>query len=333
MAPDDRNLPRVTIITPVFNEEASLEAFRAEVVRCFMSSTTVRYEVLFVDDGSTDRSWEIIERYCAESPRFRALRLSRNFGSHLAASAGIDYADSDAIATLACDLQDPPEAILEFVERWQGGAEIVWGRRRTRAESPLRVWFTNMFIWLLRTHAMPSGSKFTTGSFLLIDRKVADCFRQFREHNRIIFAIVAWTGFTQDVVSYDRRSRKAGVSGWSPGRMIKAMYDTLLGFSGLLPRLITVLGAAMFLMNIPIAAYLILNYFLSRPFQGWTGLMVTLCFFFGIVCLMLGVMSEYLHRIYIETTGRPLYFISRRIGVGSTVLEVNGSSPLRRSDL
>jgi dolichol-phosphate mannosyltransferase len=305
----------VTIITPVFNEEASLEAYRAEVSRCLLSSPDVDYEVLFVDDGSTDRSWEIIERFCGESSHFRGLRLSRNFGSHPAITAGIDHTSGDAVATLACDLQDPPETIREFVDKWRAGAQIVWGRRRTRAEKRLRVWTINVFSWIVRTQAMPAGSKFSTGSFLLIDRTVADCFRQFRENNRITFALVAWTGFTQEVVLYDRRARRAGISGWNFGRMIKAMYDTLIGFSSLLPRFITLLGAAIFLMNIPIAIYLIVNYIFSRPFPGWTGLMVSLCFFFGVVGLMLGVMTEYLHRIYVEVAGRPLYFIAKKSGV------------------
>lgn len=308
------SLPHVTIITPVFNEEASLEAFRAEVSRCLFESPTVYYEVLFIDDGSTDRSWEIIERFCEESERFRALRLSRNFGSHTAVTAGIDFATGDAIATLACDLQDPPETVCAFVDKWRGGAQIVWGRRRSRAEKRLRVWTASLFAWLVRTQAMPKGSKFSTGSFLLIDRRVADCFRQFREHNRVIFALIAWTGFKQDVVTYEQRARRAGVSSWNFGRMVKAMYDTLIGFSTLLPRFITLLGAAIFLMNIPFALFLIADYVFSRPIPGWTGLMVTLCFFFGVVCLMLGIMSEYLHRIYIETTGRPLYFISQEVG-------------------
>lgn len=314
-------VPRVTIITPVFNEEASLEAFRAEVTRTLLSREDAFYEILFVDDGSTDRSWEMIERFCAESGRFRGLRLSRNFGSHSALSAGIDNASGDAVATLACDLQDPPQTVLEFVEQWRRGAQIVWGRRRSRADNPLRIATIKLFSWLMRTQAMPKGSKFSTGSFLLMDRSVVECYRQFKEHNRITFALVAWTGFTQDVVLYDRKARAAGVSGWNFGRMIKAMYDTLIGFSSLLPRFITVLGAAIFLMNIPILLYLVTDYLIARPFPGWTGLMVTLCFFFGIVCLMLGVMTEYLHRIYIEAAGRPLYFVAKRAGTPAALLE------------
>lgn len=306
--------PRVTIVTPVFNEEASLEAFRAEISRCLLSDDDAHYEVLFVDDGSTDSSWQIIERFCAESPRFRGLRFSRNFGPHTALSAGIDHATGDAVATLACDLQDPPETILDFVERWRAGAQIVWGRRRTRIESRWRIWTSNIFSSLIRAYAMPKGSKFTTGSFFLVDRTVADCFRQFRERNRITFALVAWTGFAQDTVLYDRRARLAGTSGWTFGRMIKAMYDTFIGFSNVLPRLFTVIGGFIFLLNILFTLYLIFNALFSTPLPGWTGLMVALSAFFGLVFLMLGVMSEYLHRIYMEVTGRPLYFIAQRSG-------------------
>jgi dolichol-phosphate mannosyltransferase len=323
------SLPRVTIITSVFNEGASLEAFRAEVSRCLFPRLDVYYEVLFVDDGSTDQSWELIERFCEESSRFRGLRLSRNFGAHTADTAGIDQATGDALVTLACDLQDPPETVIEFVDKWRGGAQVVWGRRRSRAENRLRVWAVNAFSWVMRTQAMPKGSKVSTGGFFLIDRRVADCFRQFREHNRITFALVAWTGFKQDVVLYDRQARQAGTSGWNFGRMIQAMYDTLLGFSNLLPRFITMLGATIFLISIPLALYLIANYLFSRPLPGWTGTMLALCFFFGVVCLMLGVMSEYLHRIYIETTARPLYFIAQESGSTRVGEKRTGSDDLR----
>jgi dolichol-phosphate mannosyltransferase len=181
-------------------------------------------------------------------------------------------------------------------------------------EVPWRVWLSNMFFSLIRSYAMPRGSKFATGSFFLIDRVVVDCFRQFREHNRITFALVAWTGFEQDIVLYDRRARRAGMSGWSFGRMIKAMYDTFIGFSGLLPRLFTIIGGVVFFINIPFTLYLILNFLFAAPLPGWTGVMVALLTFFGLEFLMLGVISEYLHRIYLETTGRPLYFIARTAG-------------------
>jgi glycosyltransferase involved in cell wall biosynthesis len=314
MQESSKHRRQVTIVTPVYNEEASLEAFRAEVSRVLFAQENVTYEVLFVDDGSSDGSWSMIERFCRESPRFKGMRLSRNFGAHTALSAGIDYAHGDAVATLACDLQDPPEAVVAFVEKWIAGAHIVWGHRNSRDEPGWRVWMSKLFFTLVRSYAMPRGSKFTTGSFFLVDRVVADCFRQFREHNRITFALVAWTGFDQDIVLYDRRARQAGTSGWTFGRMIRAMYDTFIGFSTVPPRLFTVTGAVVFLVNIPFTLYLILNAIFSTPLAGWTGLMVAMLAFFGLAFLMLGMMSEYLHRIYIEATRRPLYFISGTAG-------------------
>jgi len=304
--------PRVTIVTPVFNEEASLEAFQLEVSRSLFESTDAYYEVLFIDDGSADGSWRMIEKFCEASERFSGLRLSRNFGSHAAISAGIDHADGDAVATLACDLQDPPETVREFVAKWQAGAQIVWGCRRSRADPPWRRWMSGLFFRMVRRYAMPNGSKFATGSFLLIDRKVTDCFRQFREHNRVTFALVAWTGFRQERVFYDRRPRVAGKSGWSFGRMTKAMYDTFMGFSNLVPRLFTVIGGSVFLLSIPFSMYLVFNAIFFRPLPGWTGIMVALSAFFGLAFLMLGVMTEYLHRIYDEVTDRPLYFVAEK---------------------
>lgn len=306
--------PRITIITPVFNEEAALRAYEAAVGATLLVREDAEYHVLFVDDGSTDGSWPLIQEICARSPRFRGLRLSRNFGPHVAITAGIDHCDGDAVAILACDLQDPPEIVLEFVERWRAGAEIVWGARRTRQDKRWRVWISNAFFHAIRRWAMPRHSKFTTGSFLLLDRTVADCFRQFREHSRVTFALVAWTGFDQDTVPYDRRSRVAGASGWTFARLLRAAYDTFIGFSEIPARAITVLGAVVFVLSMLSTLYLLLTWLLTDVMLGWTGIMVTITTLFGLLFIMVGTMAEYLQRIFIEATGRPLYFISRRTG-------------------
>jgi dolichol-phosphate mannosyltransferase len=163
---------------------------------------------------------------------------------------------------------------------------------------------------LLRRFAMPKGSKFATGGFLLMDRKVVECLRQMREANRLIFGLVAWTGFRQAVVEYDRQRRAAGRSAWSVGRMVKSMYDGLIGFSGTIPRAVTLLGAFFSLTGFIAALYFILNAVFFSPLPGWSTIMVILSLFFGIVFLILGTICEYLLRIYIEATRRPLYFIA-----------------------
>jgi dolichol-phosphate mannosyltransferase len=264
-----------------------------------------------IEDGSSDDSWGRICDIASRDARFRGIRLSRNYGSHIALSAGFaSIGDADAVATLACDLQDPPEVVGQFIDAWQRGAEIVWGRRITRAESPLRVTTSWLFEWLIRRHAMPRGSRFTTGSFLLVDRKVAECFARFQEHNRVTFALVAWTGFSEAVVDYHRQRRRSGVSGWTYGRMVKTMYDTFIGFSLMPIRIMTITGALVSLLTIPFAAFLLYHWISGRPLRGWTSVMLGLTMFFGLQFLMMGVVGEYLYRIYAEVVRRPLYFIS-----------------------
>jgi len=304
------SLPRVTVITPVYNEEAGLPEYERTVRAVLLDNQEFDFDVLFVDDGSRDGSWASIEQICARDPRFRGIRLSRNYGAHVALSAGFAHATGDAVATLACDLQDPPETVLEFARRWRAGAQIVWGYRKSRADAPWRRITSRLFEGLIRRFAMPRGSKFTVGSFLLVDHHVAECFRQFQEHNRVTFALVAWTGFRQDTVEYHRRERRAGTSGWTYRRMIKTMYDTFIGFSFLPIRLMTLAGVLLSLATVPFAVYLLAVYFTGQPLPGWTSVMLALTLFFGIQFLLMGVVGEYLYRIYAEVVRRPLYFVS-----------------------
>jgi glycosyltransferase involved in cell wall biosynthesis len=226
---------KVMLITPVYNEADNLKRYVEEVEKTLMIRPDLEFHVLFIDDGSSDDSWRLIDQNTERDPRFRGIRLSRNFGSHTAIAAGLDQIDDgvDAAVVLAADLQDPPETVLEFIDSWRNGAEIVWGRRTSRLDSKWRVMASQLFSRMLRNHAMPAGSKFTTGSFFLIDRKVIGAVSQFAEANRITFALVAWTGFEQEVVDYSRRKREAGASGWSFTDMIRAFYDAFVAFSGL----------------------------------------------------------------------------------------------------
>src|SRR5437764_32623 len=194
--------------------------------------------------------------------------------------------DADPVATLACALQDPPDVVSKFIDAWQRGADIVWGKRATRDESWLRVWTSRTFERLIRRHAMPPRSKFTTGSFLLVDRAVAECFARFQEHNRVTFALVAWTGFSEEVVTYERQRRRTGASGWTYGRMVKTMYDTFIGFSQTPIRVMTITGALVSLLTIPMAGYILYHRLSGHPILGWTSIMLPLTLFFGLQFLM-----------------------------------------------
>jgi dolichol-phosphate mannosyltransferase len=303
--------PRVLVLTPVYNESAGLDAYEAAVRQVLLGRSDCDVNVLLIDDGSSDDSWARICALAARDARFRGIRLSRNYGSHIALSAGFaNIGDADAVATLACDLQDPPDAVSRFIDTWTAGADIVWGKRISRAESAFRVWTSRLFEKLIRRFAMPRHSRFTTGSFLCVDRRVADCFAQFQEHNRVTFALVAWTGFREEVVEYHRQPRRTGTSGWTFWRMVKTMYDTFIGFSVLPIRLITVAGVLVSMLSIPIAAYLLARKLMGQPLLGWTSVMLGLTLFSGLQFLMMGIVGEYLYRIYAEVVRRPLYFIS-----------------------
>lgn len=302
--------PLVTIVTPVYNEEASLPAYERAIGDLLTRSGVYRLQVLFVDDGSTDGSWGSIKSICARDARFQGIRLSRNYGAHVAISAGFSVAHGDAITVLACDLQDPPEVILQFLEKWRQGARIVWGKRRSRADGTWRTQASSLFTRLLRRFAMPRGSRFTTGSFLLVDRKVAECFNQFQEHNRITFALVAWTGFEQETVEYDRMPRTTGSSGWNFAQLVKAMYDSFIGFSLVPIRLMTWLGLGVSALTVLLLIYLLVAWATGDVLPGWTSQMLTVSLFFAIQFLLMGILGEYLYRIYAEVVRRPLFFVS-----------------------
>jgi glycosyltransferase involved in cell wall biosynthesis len=302
--------PRVVILTPVYNEEESLPLYVQAVRDILFSQPQYDFRVWFIEDGSQDRSWELIKEISKQDDRFQGIRLSRNYGSHKALSAGFAHADGDAVATLACDLQDPPEVILHFLDKWRAGSKIIWGRRRTREDTRWRILASSIFYRLIRRFAMPRGSKFTTGSFFLIDRKVVECVRQFHEHNRITFALVAWTGFDQAVVDYDRKQRVAGKTGWGFNKMMKAMYDTFIGFSFLPIKVMTFIGVVVSALTLPIAVYLLYCWFTRNPLAGYTSLMLAIILLFGIQFLFMSMLGEYLSRIYAESVKRPLYFIS-----------------------
>jgi dolichol-phosphate mannosyltransferase len=301
---------RVTIITPVYNEEECLPRYAEEVTRVLLANTDYEFSILLIDDGSKDKSWKLIQKICAANPAFTGLRLSRNFGAHVALSAGFDVAEGDAVTTLACDLQDPPETILRFLERWEQGAKIVWGRRNSRKDKPWRVFSSNLFYFMVQRFVLPRDSKFTTGSFLLVDRAVVRCLRRLREHNRITFALVAWTGFDQATVDYDRAQRIAGHSGWTITWMLKSTYDTFLGFSTAPIKLITRLGLGICALSMLMLCYLLLSWVIGNPLEGWTSIMAALTGFSGLQFLVIGVIGEYLQRIYIEALNRPLYLVS-----------------------
>lgn len=308
--------PLLSIITPVFNEQESLDEYYERVSRVF-EGQDFRVELILVDDGSTDKSWKKIEELSSRDARVRGIRLSRNFGVHLALSAGIDDARGDAVTILATDLQDPPETILDFVREWRGGAEVVWGRRTSRKEGPLRAGLSGIFRRVLVRAAFPWSPKFATGSFLLADRCVVEEFKRFRERHRLTFAVVAWSGFSQATVDYERQARSHGKSRWSLYRLTSAFIDAFVGYSYLPIRLISYLGIFVGLLTIPIIVYAIVSKLTGHTLQpGWTSIVVLVLLVGGLLLVAMGILGEYIYRLHQESVGRPLYIVRDTTGRG-----------------
>jgi polyisoprenyl-phosphate glycosyltransferase len=308
--------PLIAIVVPLFNERDNLRRFYEEVTDVMRSLREYDWEFVFVDDGSRDGSFEVLTALRAHDERVLALRFPRNFGSHVAIAAGIDYGHGDAAIVMAADLQDPPALIREFVDRWRGGYDVVWGARTGRDDGALRSQAMGVFYRLVRRFAIPTYPSGGTGSFCLISRAVIDAFRQCTERNRLTFGLIAWSGFRETSVPYHRPRRLIGSSSWTVRRMVRAAIDTFISFSSLPIRLISGLGLLVSLFSFVFGFYVVVNKLVyGTRVQGWTSVMLAVLVLGGLQLLMIGVLGEYLQRILDEARARPLYIVERTLGL------------------
>ena len=302
--------PEISIVTPVYNEEALAAEFYVQITDV-LSRANVNYELVFVDDGSCDRSVEILQECRRDlGGNARIVRLARNFGHQIAITAGQRYASGRAVVVMDCDLQDPPKVVLEFIQKWKEGFDVVYGvRSERRGESLFKRATARLFYWILRLTAhvdIPSN----VGDFYLLDRKVVDVLNKMNEHHRFIRGLVAWMGFKRFGVSYIREPRFAGETKYNFWRMLKFSFDALTSFSFALLRMISFLGALMFFLAFfGIGMIFYLKLFTDRTVLGWSSLMVVVLFIGGIQLLAIGVIGEYLARIGDDVKARPLYTV------------------------
>ncbi len=309
----------ISIICPVYNEEENLKAYHEAIEVNFKDSANLSYEIIFVDDGSRDNTWDLIKEICSQSKRYKALKFSKNHGSHKALAAGFQLCTGDAAGMLACDLQDPPEVIHEFIEKWLEGYKIVWGKRASRDDSPWKKFFSSLFEKLIRKYAAPKGSLFTTGSFFLADKKVVSFYRRFNEHNRITFALFAHMGFKQAQVDYHRKDRIRGSSGWNFSRMINALYDSFIAFSYAPAALLRNFSILAIVGFVPFLFYVIYLYFSGRSSNiGWVSVMLVIYFFSSLILFNLSLIIDYLIRVYLNSAERPLYFVEEEINLNNS---------------
>ena len=308
--------PLIAVVVPVFNERDNLRRFYEAVTGIMRSMADYDWEFVFVDDGSRDGSFDVLSALRASDDRVQALRFPRNFGSHVAIAAGIDYCHGDAAIIMAADLQDPPALIRDFVGRWRDGFDVVWGARTGRDDGRLRSWAMSVFYSLVRRFAIPTYPKGGTGSFCLISRPVIDAFRQCNERNRLTFGLIAWGGFRETEVPYHRPRRLVGSSSWTVRKMMKSAIDTFVSFSFLPIRAISFLGLIVSCLSFLFGFYVVVNALVfGTRVQGWTSVMLAVLVLGGVQLVMIGVLGEYLWRILDEARARPLYIIERTLGL------------------
>jgi glycosyltransferase involved in cell wall biosynthesis len=301
--------PLVSLLVPVFNEEESIDLF-IEATSRVMERAGLPCEFVFVNDGSSDGTLpRLIERSRGD-PRVRVVSLSRNFGKEAALTAGLDHARGDVVVPMDVDLQDPPELIPRFLERWREGYDVVYGVRASRASDTTSKrmtagWFYRLFNRLSQTR-IPENA----GDFRLIDRRAADVLRGLPERNRFMKGLFAWVGFRSVGVPYERAPRAAGTTKWNYWRLWNFAIDGLVSFSTVPLRVWTYVGALVALCSFLYALIIVARVILfGIDVPGYASLMTVVLFIGGVQLLSLGVIGEYLGRLFVEVKGRPVYVV------------------------
>lgn len=300
---------RISVVIPMyFEEKVAKECYRR--ITSVMHSQNYDYELVFVNDGSTDQTLDILVELATKDNCVKIINFARNFGHQTAVTAGIDYADGDAIVVIDADLQDPPELIPEMVCKWREGYEVVYAKRRSRkGESWFKLVTAKYFYKFLNNMSDIEIPK-DTGDFRLIDRKVADVFRKMTERNRFVRGMISWVGFRQTFIEYDRDERFAGETKYPLKKMLKFASDGIVAFSTKPLRLMMTIGFLAVILSFIVLIYSILIKFFGQDVEaGWTSIMVAITFFSGVQLLSLGIVGQYIARIYDESKNRPIYIV------------------------
>ena len=304
---------KLTVIIPSFNEEDNIEN-TAKVIGDILQNADIDYDLLFVSDGSTDTTFDIVEKLAENDKRISGIHFSRNFGKEAAIFAGLEYAKGECVAVIDCDLQHPPAVLVDMYHLWEEGYEVVEGIKANRGkENPIYRMFTAIFYGIMSS--LMKINMNATSDFKLLDRKVVEALLELPERNTFFRALSFWAGFKSTTVKFDVAERKAGKSKWSFTGLIKyAVYNTT-SFSTAPLKVVFILGVLMMIFSLVLGVETLVNYFLKISADGFTTVILLLLIIGGCIMISLGIIGHYIARIYEEVKGRPRYIVSQTANI------------------
>ena len=308
-------MKKISIIVPVYNEQESLPFLYERLEKLINSIENYEFEILFVNDGSEDKTLDIIEEIASKDKKVKIISFSRNFGHQAAVTCGLRATTGDAVVIIDADLQDPPEEIPGMIEKWEEGYEVIYGKRKKReGETAFKLLTAKAFYSMINKLSDIEIPK-DTGDFRLVDRKVVDVVNSLPEHNKFLRGLFSWVGFKQKPYEYERKERFAGRTKYPLKKMLKLASDGIISFSIKPLKLVGTLGIISVIISLGILIYSILSFAfkLNNLTSGWTSIMITVTFLGGVILISLWMIGEYIARIYDEAKNRPEYIIDKKI--------------------
>jgi len=295
-----------------FEEEVANECYSR--IKKVLTDNILNYELIFINDGSKDKTLDILKEIANQDKNVKIIDFARNFGHQVAVSAGVYNASGDVVVIIDADLQDPPELIIDMLDKWKQGFDVVYARRKKRKGETLFKLITAKCFYKFLKSISEVNIPTDTGDFRLIDKKVVDAFKSMPERNRFIRGMISWVGFEQTYIEYEREERFAGKTKYPFIKMLKFASDGIIAFSSKPLRFVLGLGSITIVIAIIIFIYSLYVKLTGKyTVPGWTSLMVTLTFFSGVQLLCMGILGEYISRIYDESKKRPLYIVKQKI--------------------
>lgn len=310
-------MKKISVVIPMYFEEDVVNECYNRTKNVLNKLSSYEHEIIFINDGSKDKTLELLEKISQNDNNVKIISFSRNFGHQAAVTAGLKFTTGDAVVIMDADMQDPPEVIEEMVKLWEEGNEVIYAKRKVReGETKFKLFTAKMFYKMLNSLSDTEIPK-DTGDFRLADKKVIEVIKQLPEHNKFLRGLFSWVGFKQIPLEYERKERFAGKTKYPLKKMIKLALDGITSFSTKPLKILGVLGIFSVLISFIILIYALISFAfnLNHLTPGWTSLMVTITFLGGIQLLSIWLISEYVGRIYDESKGRPEYIIDKKINI------------------